>query len=42
MLTSEIRREARESLKGKWGKAVCITLVFMAISMIIGFIQGFV
>lgn len=37
----EIRKEAREALKGKWQKAACITLVFLLFSSIAGFIQGF-
>lgn len=41
MPPSEIRKEARESLKGKWKKAVYITLAFLAISMFMGFVQGF-
>lgn len=41
MPPSEIRKEAREALKGKWGKAALITLAFLAISMLMGFIQGF-
>jgi len=39
---SEIRRDAREALKGKWGKAVCIVLAFLAVSMLMGFVQGFI
>jgi len=42
MPPSEIRKEARESLKGKWGKAACIILAFLAISMLMGFVQGFI
>lgn len=42
MPPSEIRNEARESLKGKWGKAACITLAFLAFSMLVGFVQGFI
>ena len=42
MKSSEIRREARESLKGRWGKAVCITLAYMAISFVVGFVQEMV
>ena len=41
MPPSELRKEAREVLKGKWGKAVCIVLAFLAVSMVVGFIQGF-
>lgn len=39
MPASEIRKNAREALQGKWGKAVCITLVFMALSFIVAFVQ---
>lgn len=39
MPASEIRKNAREALRGKWGKAVCITLVFMALSFIVAFVQ---
>ena len=42
MPPSEIRKEAREALSGKWGKAVCIILVYLAFSFAIGFIQGLV
>lgn len=41
MPPSEIRKEARASLKGNWRKAISITLVFFAISSIFGFAQGF-
>lgn len=42
MPASEIRKGAREALSGKWGKAVCIILVYMALSFVIGFIEGLV
>ena len=42
MPPSEIRKEARESLKGKWKKAVLITLAFLAVSMLMGVVQGFI
>lgn len=42
MPPSEIRKEARESLKGKWGKAVCIVLAYMLITFLIGFVEGLV
>lgn len=41
MKLSEIKKEALESLKGKWKKAVCITLAFLAISMFFNFVQEF-
>lgn len=40
MPPSEIRKEARESLTGKWGKAVRIILAYLLISFVIGFIEG--
>ena len=40
MPASEIRKDAREALKGKWGMAVCITIIFLVISFLIGLIQG--
>lgn len=35
MKASEIRRQAREALRGKWGKSVCITLAYIVIVFII-------
>lgn len=40
MPTSEIRKEAREALKGRWGKGVCIVLAYLLISFIVGFVEG--
>lgn len=40
MSPSEIRKEAREALRGKLGKAVCIILVYTAFAFIIGLIEG--
>lgn len=40
MPPSEIRKDARKSLAGKWGKAVCIILAYLLISFAIGFIEG--
>lgn len=40
MPPSEIRKDARESLAGKWGKAVCILLAYLLISFVIGVIEG--
>jgi len=37
----EIRKEARESLKGKWGKSVLMILAFTFVLVIIGIISGF-
>ena len=33
MPASEIRKDAREALTGKWGKAVCIILVYNRIDI---------
>lgn len=40
MPPSEIRKDARKSLAGKWGKAVCILLAYTLISFVIGVIEG--
>ena len=40
MPASEIRKEAREALTGKWGKAVCIILAYFVFTFALGFIQG--
>lgn len=42
MPPSEIRKDAREALRGKWGKAICILLVYVAFSFIIGFVESLV
>lgn len=42
MTTSEIKIKAREALKGKWGKAALITLVYGIISYIISLVLGFI
>lgn len=42
MPPSEIRKEAREALRGKWGKAVCIILVYVALSLIVGLVEGLI
>ena len=42
MPPSEIRKEAREALRGKWGKEICITLVFLVFAFLIGLIEGLV
>ena len=31
MVSSDFRKEAREKLSGKWGKAVCINLAYMLV-----------
>lgn len=40
MLSSEIRAEARKKLAGRWGKAALITLAYMAVFFVLGFIEG--
>lgn len=42
MVLSDIRKSARESLSGKWGKGVLITLIFMAFEFVLGFISSLV
>ena len=37
MIPSELRKKAREALKGKWGKAVCIVLAYALITLLISF-----
>lgn len=40
MSISEIRKEAREALKGNWGKGVCILLAYMLFTFALGFVEG--
>lgn len=40
MVSSDFRKEARTKLTGKWGKAACITLAYMFVCFLIGFVQG--
>ncbi|MBR3162543.1 MAG: DUF975 family protein [Clostridia bacterium] len=42
MLASETRKLAREALSGKWGKAALITLVYLLITWVIGFVLNFI
>ena len=39
MVLSDYRKDAREKLAGKWGKAVCITLAYIAISVILNLLD---
>lgn len=41
MISSDFRTEARRRLSGKWGKAACIVLAYVAICFVIGFIECF-
>lgn len=40
MVSSDFRKEAREKLSGKWGKAACITLAYVFIFAVLGIIEG--
>ena len=40
MKAYEIRKQAREALKGKWGKAVLITLAYVGLILMFSFIAG--
>lgn len=39
MVSTDFRKEAREKLSGKWGKAACITLAYFVISAVLNFIE---
>lgn len=41
MNLSSFRARAREKLSGKWGKAACITLAYMAINFIFNTILSY-
>ena len=41
MKAVEVRKEAREALKGKWKKGIGIILVYIAITFVFGLISGF-
>lgn len=40
MIPSELRKKARESLSGKWGKGACIILAYLLINFLISFVIG--
>lgn len=40
MNSSNLRAEARKKLEGKWGKVAVITLAYVALFFVLGFIQG--
>ncbi len=42
MILSDIRKQARESLTGKWGKSALIILIYFLFSFALGFIQSLV
>jgi len=42
MISSDFRTEARRKLSGKWGKVSLITLAYLSVFFLIGFVEGFV
>lgn len=40
MPASEIRKDAREALRGKWGKAIAIVIIYFIITLALGFVEG--
>ena len=40
MISSDFRTEARRKLAGKWGKVAIITLAYMVLFFVLGFIEG--
>ena len=40
MTSSEIRKNARMSLAGKWGKAILVIVIYALFSYLVGFISG--
>ena len=40
MVSSDFRKEAREKLEGKWGKAALITLVYFALSLVLSYLDN--
>lgn len=42
MTSSELRKNAREALNGKWGKAALITLVYTLITFVISFVLNLI
>lgn len=42
MVLSDIRKQAREALSGKWQKGVLITLIYFAFELVLGYIIGLV
>lgn len=42
MVLSDIRKQAREALAGKWGKGALITLIYFLFTFALGFISGLV
>ena len=42
MVSSQLRANAREALKGKWGKAALLTLLYAIITFVISFVLKFI
>lgn len=42
MTSSQLRANAREALKGKWGKAALITLIYVIVTFVIQFVLSFI
>lgn len=42
MISSDFRAEARRKLTGKWGKTACMTLAYLFVFFVLGFIQGLI
>ena len=40
MPPSEIKKDAKVALKGKWGKGICILLAYMLFTFALGFVEG--
>lgn len=40
MISRDFRDEARRKLEGKWGKVALITLAYMVVFFVLGFIEG--
>lgn len=40
MISSDFRAEARRKLEGKWGKVVCISLIYILLFFVISFIEN--
>jgi len=42
MKSQNLLRDSYNSLRGKWGKAVAVTLIYTLISVVLNFIAGFI
>ncbi len=41
MTISELKKDAREKLKGRWGSAICMYIAYSLFIFLIGFVSGF-